>query len=204
MAYIKMPTINNNRNQIIQFCSKVFINLWPCRVLVAPCRVFIAVCGCLSRCAWALERAGYLSCVWALEHVGVSLLCVGSGACGHLSLVRGLWSMWASLSCSGALEHAGISLLCGGSGACGRLFCVGALERASVSLLWHVGLAAHGMWDLRSATRDWTLVSPTGRGILSQWTTREVPNHPVLKLDRSFHSIHFWEFDIDSPIKNFN
>lgn len=47
-------------------------------------------------------------------------------------------------------------------------------------------------FGLSSPTRDWTFIPPTGRWILSQWTTtREVPNHPVLKMDRgcSFYSL---------------
>ena len=40
--------------------------------------------------------------------------------------------------------------------------------------LWHPGLAASGMWDPSSLTRDWTHAPCIGRRILNHWTTREV------------------------------
>ena len=42
--------------------------------------------------------------------------------------------------------------------------------------LWSTwALLPHGVWDLRSWTRDWTPVPCIDRQILNHWTTREVP-----------------------------
>ena len=39
----------------------------------------------------------------------------------------------------------------------------------------------HGMWDLRSLTRDQTSVPCITRWILNQWTTRKIPPLPIFK-----------------------
>ena len=44
------------------------------------------------------------------------------------------------------------------------------------------------MWDLSSLTRDWTHFPCTGRQILNQRTTREVPQLPVFK------AVIIWDF----------
>ena len=101
------------------------------------------------------------------------------GCAGVWLLCTPHWGLWAFSSCGAQ------ALLCS--------------QRASYGGVWpqqlqHMGslTVAHwlscplGVWDLISLSRDQTRVPCTGRQILNQWTTREVPKVVSILNEKNF------------------